>query len=226
MENDFTRPKDLDLDTSLQSHWHTLVRKFTNNQDLAEEMFAEITARYTEAGRHYHTLAHLTDLLRLFDEYRDLIQDQATVLFAIWYHDFVFDSHRSDNEALSADIASQRLHRLTVPDPIILKVKRLILATRYHTLLSGTDDFDSRVFLDADLAILGADRERYAEYMQEIRQEYITVPLSDYSNAREVVLQRFLEKDKIYGTAEFQERFEEQARDNIKFELTLLKGQD
>jgi predicted metal-dependent HD superfamily phosphohydrolase len=222
MEKRSTLYKDAGIDTSLQSQWHSLVQTLTSNQDLAEEMLAEITERYTVLGRHYHTLAHLVDLLRLFHEYRDLVQDQAAVQFAIWYHDFVYDPHQSDYEALSADIASQRLHRLAVPDPIILKVKRLILATRHHTLLPVREDLDCLLFLDCDLSILGADRERYAEYMQEIRQEYIKVPLSDYSEGRKAVLQRLLERETIYLTAEFQARFEEQARDNMQFELSLL----
>lgn len=222
MEKHSTLYKAAGIDTDLASQWHGLVQTFTCNQDLAEEMLAEIIERYTALARHYHTLAHLVDLLRLFKEYRDLVQDQAAVQFAVWYHDFVYEPHRSDNEAQSADIAGQRLHRLAVPDPIILKVKRLILATRHHTLLPGKDDFDSRFFLDCDLSILGADRERYAEYMQEIRQEYISVPLSDYREGRKAVLQRLLERESIYFAAEFQARFEEQARDNMQFELSLL----
>jgi predicted metal-dependent HD superfamily phosphohydrolase len=224
MEKRSTQHEEAGLDTGLEGQWYALIQTFSDDQDLAGEMFTEITERYTALGRHYHTLAHLAHLLRLFQEHRYLVQDQAAVQFAIWYHDLVYDPLKADNERLSADIAGQRLHSLSVPDPVILKVKRLIVATRQHALHPEKEDFDSQFFLDCDLAILGADRERYAEYMQEIRLEYSIVPLSDYSEGRKAMLQRFLAREAIYGTAEFQERFEEQARSNMQFELILLGG--
>lgn len=222
MEKQSALQNEITLEKTFQSQWQVLAQAFTSDADLTGELYAEIAEQYTAIERHYHTLTHVADLLRLFEEYRSLVQSLETVQFAIWYHDLVYDPLQTNNEFLSADIAGQRLHQLSVPDPIILQVKALILATRHHTLLPGKDDFDSRLFLDCDLAILGANRERYAEYMQEIRQEYIKVPLSDYSKGRKLVLERFLERENIFLTAEFQERFEEQARDNIRFELNLL----
>lgn len=212
------------MERELKNQWCDLVQNFTADAGLAEELFAEIRSHYTAMGRHYHTLAHIAHLLCLYHTYHFKLEDPESVQFAIWYHDLIYEPGHSDNEARSAEIAGQRLGRLAFPEPKVQQVQSLILATHYHRQDSQMDHLNGRFFLDCDLSILGADRERYVEYIQEIRQEYIMVPLAAYKRGREAVLQQFLQKGTIYQTAELRERFEVQARSNIQFELMLLKG--
>jgi predicted metal-dependent HD superfamily phosphohydrolase len=216
----------MEFEQRLKSQWHDLARVYSAEVGLAEELFTEIKNHYTSHNRHYHTLSHLSHLLRLFNEFRSALTCPDCVAFAIWYHDLIYDPAQPFNEAKSADVAVQRLHRLQVPEAKILRVKNLILATERHQLSSATDDFDGRFFLDCDLSILGADRKAYVDYLQEIRQEFSMVSLAAYRRGREAVLQGFLQQEWIYQTPGLRERFEGQARSNLQFELSLYQGWD
>ena len=50
---------------------------------------------------------------------------------AIWFHDVVYDTHRTDNERLSAEWAGRVLTAAGVPGPTISRVQELVLATEH-----------------------------------------------------------------------------------------------
>ena len=77
-------------------------------------------------------------------------------------------------------------------------------------------------FLDADISVLGWDWERYEQYSRWIRKEYAVVPAILYRSGRKKVLQHFLNKPFLFQTKYYQSRLEEQARANLKQELSLL----
>ena len=81
---------------------------------------------------------------------------------------------------------------------------------------------DFSYFLDADLAILGADWKKYETYYKAIRQEYRQIPNILYRRGRKKVLQHLLQKAPLYETTEFFDRFENQARANLRQELKVL----
>jgi predicted metal-dependent HD superfamily phosphohydrolase len=72
---------------------------------------------------------------------------------------------------------------------------------------------------DADLAILGAPREKYVQYAQAIRQEYVHVPSAEYHVGRSRVLHSFLDRESIYRTPYAREHWEERARENLASEI-------
>jgi predicted metal-dependent HD superfamily phosphohydrolase len=84
---------------------------------------------------------------------------------------------------------------------------------------------DTRVLLDADLAILGASEDRYARYARDIRAEYAWVSDADYRAGRARVLQHFLTLPRIYFTDVMFEEGEERARVNLRMELAQLQGE-
>ena len=67
-----------------------------------------------------------------------------------------------------------------------------------------------------DLAILGADEKRFVEYEQQIRKEYSFVPDTIFQTKRTEILQGFLNRPRIYGTAYFFDRLESRARCNLR----------
>ena len=87
------------------------------------------------------------------------------------------------------------------------------MATR-HEVLPEHDD--ARLLVDIDLAILGADPERFAEYDAQVRAEYAWVPWPIYGIKRKQVLQGFLQRQAIYATPYFHARLEQQARANLR----------
>jgi predicted metal-dependent HD superfamily phosphohydrolase len=130
----------------------------------------------------------------------------------------VYDVRREDNEAESALLAQERLRSLDVGSATVQRVATMIVATKTHE----TDDPETALFLDADLAILGADACSYEKYARNIRKEYAVFDDMTYRQGRKAVLRYFLQKPRIYLSDSFYNRYEEKARINLHRELDML----
>ncbi|MDR7270907.1 putative metal-dependent HD superfamily phosphohydrolase [Pelomonas saccharophila] len=185
----------------------------------AEALQAELLARYAEPHRGYHTQQHLGECLALFGEFAHLAERPAEVEIALWFHDALYDVHRHDNEALSADWARAALLDAGAPADAAGRVAALVLATR-HSVAPATPD--EQLLVDIDLAILGAAPTRFAEYEAQIRMEYAHVPVEVFNEKRGQILAGFLARAVLYGTPALRERFEAPARANLQAALSAL----
>ena len=190
--------------------------KFTDNQTLIAEYWQEMEKFYQGKKRFYHTLQHIENLYLELEKHKEKIEDWDILLCSIFYHDIIYDVKKQDNEERSADVAAARLLKIGFPKDKIEKCYRQIVATKKH---EATGDFDTDIFTDADLAILGSDWETYEIYTQNIRKEYSIYPDFLYNMGRKKVLKHFLDKEKIYKTPFFFEEYEAQAKINLKQEL-------
>ena len=208
--------------TFLKSQWDNLASFYSSDKTIQEEAFQILKARHSEKSRFYHNFSHVKALLKLFETFGNKIQHPKAIKFAIWFHDVIYDTRKSDNEAESARLASETLRKLNVNDETIELVKDLILATKVH---SGRNlSYDAKLFLDMDLAILGMSEEIYKEYSETIRQEYAWVFESMYRRGRKKVLKSFIKRERIYFTDEMKVGYEEQARKNINNEIKSLEA--
>ena len=177
---------------------------------LDEALYQDLAARYREPHRRYHTLQHLEECFARFDELTALAEHPRDVELAIWFHDAIYDTRRTDNEARSAawarSIAGER-------------VANLVMATRHETLPQSADE---KALVDVDLWILAARRERFDEYEAQVREEYGWVPAFVYRRKRREVLEGIAARPAIYSTAAFVERYEAQARENLARSLARL----
>jgi predicted metal-dependent HD superfamily phosphohydrolase len=196
--------------------WHDLEAAVTE-----EQLFQAICNHYNTPDRHYHTLQHLTECLDLFKTAIELATHPAEVEMALWFHDAIYDTASKDNEAQSAQWASNELSKVGVLPASIDRIHALIMAT-CHTSLPTTSD--ECLLVDIDLAILGASTERFAEYEQQIRTEYNFVPETIFNQKRQEILQGFLDRSTIYSTQYFQDKLEPRARQNIKKSIDLLQA--
>jgi len=183
-------------------------------------LWQELEKQYSQKKRHYHTLAHIENLLRLATDYSAMVQDWETFVFAIFYHDAVYNVLRSDNEEKSALLAEKRLTQMGFPAHRIAACQTLILATKTHAASANTD---ANLLMDADLSVLGADWDTYSAYAAQVRREYSIYPDLVYRPGRRKVLSKFLERDCIFKTPDFRSRLEAQARENIQLEISLLQ---
>lgn len=211
---------DKALIAGLEKEWFETLGGYAADRERIGLCFAELVARHTEKGRFYHDLGHVSTLLRLASERVEKIADPKAVRLAIWFHDAVYDPKRADNEEKSARLARTELTRLELPAGRIRKITRMIRATAKH--LADGLDADGRLFLDLDLSILGAEKERYQSYRRAIRREYAFVPEAVYRRRRRMILRGFLRRPKLFFTRQMRLRFEARARHNIKNELTDL----
>jgi predicted metal-dependent HD superfamily phosphohydrolase len=176
-----------------------------------------LLAGYEDPSRAYHNAGHIRDCLEQLDHHSSLADDLLALEFAIWFHDFVYDSKATDNEARSAEAAE----RFLKDTPICSKVGELIMATRHVAdVLNG----DSCLIVDIDLSILGRSAHDYNRYAAAIRSEYAWVHDDDYAKGRSRVLSSFLQRARIYTTQPFRDRYETQARLNLQRELDSLDG--
>jgi predicted metal-dependent HD superfamily phosphohydrolase len=101
----------------------------------------------------------------------------------------------------------------------------LINATAGHLSDDATDnDADTDMLLDADLAILGADSAAYQAYVNGVRAEYAHVDDDQWRAGRTVVLQRFLQRPRLFITEFMHTTYQHRARANIEAELAALRA--
>ncbi len=191
------------------------------SQDTADinGTFDELSKLYSSPKRYYHDITHITNLLKLWENNKNKLGDEEIVYLVIWFHDAIYDSWKSDNEELSAEMAKEFLIKINYPIYKIDKIGQYILATKTH---ESNGDSDLDFFLDFDLSILGADETIYDIYAQQIRDEFSFYPNFLYNRGRRKVLNAILEKKSIYKTDEFKALLENQARLNIQRELDSL----
>jgi predicted metal-dependent HD superfamily phosphohydrolase len=181
----------------------------------------ELIARYSEPHRRYHTMTHIEDCLAQVAASTDMDDDQRALMdAAIWFHDAIYDATRTDNEAESARLARARLLADGAALEFVAEVERLILLTAGHSVEDG-DTLGARL-VSIDLSILGAEPARYDAYAEAIRQEYIHVPETLYRPGRAAVMSRFLQSPRLFADNRWADRFEAQARANLRREIATL----
>lgn len=182
----------------------------------------EITQRYAEPHRHYHTLEHVADCLMTYQEVSYLLDDPEAVECAIWYHDIIYDVTRGDNEEQSAILAGERLRDAGAATVFRRSVESLIRDTTHIDIPHAND---GRYMVDIDMAILGSEPERFREYERCLKEEYVphaNIPEEKLIGMRKGFLNSLLKKGHIYHTHHFRESYENQARENIHRSLVSL----
>ncbi len=186
--------------------------------DAARETLVQ---QYQEPQRHYHTVQHLSECFAHLHAARDLAEHIAEVEVALWFHDAVYDVHASDNEERSARLAGAALVDAGVAADVSSRVYHLIMATKHDAVPTNTD---ARLLVDVDLAILGAEPSRYAEFERQVRAEFAWVPALIFRRKRREILRGFVTRHHIYATEHFRQRFESQARANLSRAIEALGG--
>ncbi len=206
----------LDWDSRWRAGWE-LLGLAAPEDNLLESLLGE----YGASDRFYHTRRHLAECLDLFEEAVGLASRPGEVALALWFHDAVYDTRRSDNESKSADWAERVLLKAGGGRESATRVRELIMATRHAEIPAPGDP---SLIVDIDLAILGAPPTRFEEYEIQIHREYHWVPELVFRPTRARILQGFLERDRIYSTAPFAARFEAAARANLLRALARLSA--
>lgn len=184
---------------------------------LSPEQRDRLLARWREPHRRYHTVDHLSGVLRGIDELgaAGASFDRDAVELAAWFHDAVYVIGAADNEERSAVLAEEVLD-----GPLAAEVARLVRVTADHDVAAG--DANAAALCDADLAILAAPPDRYRAYAAAVRAEYSTVPDELFRPGRAAVLRNLLAHDDLFHTTAGRERWEAAARTNLTAELDEL----
>ena len=197
--------------------WLQLMNKLGlgDNQDT----FSKLTTAYSEHHRNYHDTSHITSSLQLLDDVSSLADEPAEIELALWFHDAVYKPLSSSNELDSANWAVAFLLKNHADDEVKDRVHNLIMATCHRKLVENRDQ---ALLVDIDLSILGTKAEVYDNYERNIRKEYKLIPSFIYKKKRKEILNSFLAKEHIYMNSYFRERYEQQARNNLRKAILQL----
>ena len=169
----------------------------------------------TYQTRKYHNFSHISYMLNfmnIFIRATSIRLDKSAMKMAIFWHDFY---QGEDAEELSSVRAKQAAKASGISPE---DVQKLIMATKHNVIDGQKLDEMSELIHDLDLAILG-DNKNYGIYAYRVREEYAeSVDYEIYVKNRIKLLNSFLEKERIYLTQYFFERFESIARENIRKE--------
>lgn len=185
-----------------------------------DDVRAALLAAYADPARGYHDTRHLTEVLSRLDELavHGATYDRTPVLLAAWFHDAVYDGER-DAEERSAAWAETSLPGL-VDAATVAETARLVRLTETHR--PADQDANGCALSDADLGILAAPADRYAEYVAAVRAEYSHLPDDVFAEGRRAVLTDLLAKPALFHTAHGRAAWEEPARANVEAELARL----
>ncbi|MFT4197536.1 MAG: hypothetical protein QM601_06440 [Pseudoxanthomonas sp.] len=179
-----------------------------------------LAAAYAEPPRAYHDIGHVQEVLRHHAEvaagpgWRQPVETWLAVL----YHDAIYQPGKSDNEARSARLAERHIAHWLEGLADAGRVAQLIELTARHGQLRPQDvDTEAALFLDCDMAILGAAPAVFDAYDRAIAQEYAPVmPGWLYRRKRRAFLRRLLQSERIFLSEFFHRRLDAQARANLR----------
>ena len=193
---------------------------------LPEAQWAALEAAYATPPRAYHGWPHVQAVLQHFREVAAAgpgwVQP-AEAWLAVLYHDAIYEAGRADNESRSAELARAHVAQW-LPDAGVDadRMSALILLTARHgQLTAGELDADATLFLDCDMAILGAEPDVFDAYGRGNAAEYRgKVPGWLFRLNRRRFLKGLLARERVFLSDFFHARLDAQARRNLRRAIT------
>jgi predicted metal-dependent HD superfamily phosphohydrolase len=194
-----------DVTLNARADWQPLAARL----GLEDEVFDRLSAMYSEPHRHYHTLAHVVEMLDCLEESSDLIADRDVMELAVWFHDAVYDSTAAHggNEGASADLLSN-----TCSGAAVASAHAIILHSVHH---GPSGNSDTQLFCDLDLYRLAGSYETFLKHGDDVRREYSWIDDDAWAVGCAKFMERLQERPAIYQTGYWRDRLETQARSNI-----------
>ena len=200
--------------------------------ELPEAQWDALRAAYATPPRAYHNFDHVQEVLRHYNEVATGPgwRQPREVYLAVLYHDAIYEPGRRDNESRSAGLAREHIARW-LPDAGIHadRVAELIELTARHGAMqpdafAGDTAEDTRLFLDCDMAILGAEPAAFDAYDRGIASEYRGhVPGWLFRTNRRRFLKGLLARGRIFLSDFFHARYDAQARTNLRRAVTTKR---
>ena len=215
--------------------FYTILRKNKNDLSRTElevmdilcfKIYTTLLKKYTASSRKYHTMQHIQDCLTEFKSARRLFKNPNEAEMALWFHDSVYNKvfNTSFNEIRSFELFS-KLFKSTVKEFTKFKIKTFICFTKETVdedkILVGLRK-DCALVRDIDRSILGQVYLKFKRYRKGIREEYWFIPYFIFKKKEILFLKSLLERDHIYETTFFRNKYEEKARKNIALFLKEL----
>lgn len=176
-------------------------------------------AHYRQPHRFYHDAAHVQEMMALA---RALSLDLSPAeQLAVLWHDAVYvpGADKGVNERLSVKLmratAANGPDFFAATDPDILDAAERIIIETMH---AGEPSTEAARVVDLDLYRLGAPWPDFDRHARAIEREFRVLHASPekFWTARRNFYRSMLQRPHLFATTLFRDRFEAQARDNLK----------
>ncbi len=178
----------------------------------APPLLLELSSMYCQPQRHYHDLRHIADLL-VWGQAFPLDEIQV---WAVWFHDAIYDVTRKDNEEQSAQLVERRLPAQGYDEAFVAEVAQIVRDTEKH--IPSTPRAEA--VIDVDLAPLAIPEPAFLANRARIRKEVAHATDEQFVAGTAAFAESMLKRDRIYYTPWGQSR-EAKARQNLRL---LLEG--
>lgn len=175
----------------------------------ARGVFHRLAALHSHE-RAYHDFSHLERMCRVLWRLMPDYEPLPELVAAIFFHDAFYEAGNPANEALSFEIFKEEIDGSEAGR--IGRVGEYIMATKPHV----SDDREIQLLLDLDLSGLAGDEETFCALAEEVRQEFVGVPIEVFMHRQAKFLGQILARDNIYYTAPFRAALEAEARRNLQ----------
>lgn len=190
------------------------------SSDSAPCVSAELVRLYSEPHRRFHTLDHINDCLRRFDEVGPLMKRPEAVELALWFHDAIYKPGARDNEERSAELFARE--SAGAEAAFTSRVCDLILATKHVVSdLPGDRGF----MVDIDLGGFADPWDLFMSKGEDLRAEHATQSDDEYYRSQIKFLSRLERRRYFYCTSYYRSRYEKSAKENVHRLLELRKGE-
>jgi pantetheine-phosphate adenylyltransferase len=214
IENSIGTPKE-----SYYKVFDKIVKRLGGN-GTPDDAYKKILSTYLSNDRHYHDIHHIVMGYDLHQEFRDQLENPEQVLWAWTFHDYIKEYFSKVDEGRSADEAYKMAKYALLSEDFAHDVRELVLLTKHDKIPTG---IDAKFIVDTDLLIFGMPEPVFDRYdIIDIRREFANVPEAKFREGRKTVLERFNSRDKIYSTDFVAEKYEDQARVNLRRAIDRL----
>ena len=210
---------------ALHEEWCALANDLKVNVSKSSNWWSRLRDMYgLKPWRHYHTLRHLKEFLQIAKSEFDCGVSKE-LLLSIWFHDAIYDPRSSSNENDSISLFEAFVDECQISNMVdCVSVKHAISLTSDHkSNLSQAGQADSewvKYFLEMDLAILGAEKDRYQQYMAQIREEYKFLNDTEFNRGRRTFLGNYM--DFKFRYLSIRKELNQRITENVTCEYELM----
>jgi predicted metal-dependent HD superfamily phosphohydrolase len=207
---------------SIKSKIIQLLNKLqVNGKCNINEMTSDILNAYGEHHRHYHNLDHIESCFKEFEEIESKTNYFLLTKFALLYHDYVYIPMYPGNELASGFKAILDATELGLSESNCDIIKFLVCSTIHNEPLHNIED--AKLLCDIDLSIFGKNREEFLGYEKNIRKEFWFLNDEKFCRGRIEILEEFMKRPRIYLTDYFYNKYEKEAKENLRYSIGLLE---
>lgn len=207
------------MENYLEQHWLKLCNRLPVEEvdkKHALSTYKALEYFYSHPQRGYHNLNnHIRHCLKELDIviHQDIAFINPEALeYAIWFHDAIYDTKIHGIEEQCANLAYNNAMLLYHSKGFANTVFELVLATRH---IDEPKNINEQLICDIDLSPLGIPPVEFDQNATFIREEYGWKSDVDFAKGRMAILKKYLDRQNIYNTKYFRDKYQAQARENL-----------